>query len=150
MAKRSSFTHDEIVLCIYAARYDAAAFGGLDAVSILQNRSRASIVMKIRNIVSMCDEEGISRWVEHVPLSGASPTSQGRRTNWEELSAYARVAREQHLKECLQIIERRYSWPGEISESQDYAEGVKRKVLVNSFERNPTARKKCLEHFGTN
>ena len=29
-------------------------------------------------------------------------------------------------------------------------EGAKKEVVVNSYERNPIARKKCLEHFGYN
>lgn len=30
-----------------------------------------------------------------------------------------------------------------------YQEGSVRQVLVNAFERNPEARKKCIEHYGT-
>jgi 5-methylcytosine-specific restriction enzyme A len=33
-------------------------------------------------------------------------------------------------------------------ESQDYWEGAKREVLQSAYERNPDARKKCLEAFG--
>jgi predicted HNH restriction endonuclease len=29
-----------------------------------------------------------------------------------------------------------------------YAEGIKKKITVNSYERDPKARKKCLEYFG--
>ncbi len=32
----------------------------------------------------------------------------------------------------------------------EYSEGKTKKVLVNSYERNPIARKKCIEHFGLN
>ena len=61
MAKGNYFTPDEIVLCTYAAMYDARDFGGVSKIQGLTNRSRASIQMKIQNIASMVDEAGISR-----------------------------------------------------------------------------------------
>ncbi|MEK7718856.1 MAG: HNH endonuclease [Bacteroidota bacterium] len=36
----------------------------------------------------------------------------------------------------------------EVDENIDYAEGKTKKVLVNNFERNPIARKKCIDHYG--
>jgi hypothetical protein len=83
MAKRKSFTRDEIVLCIYAARYD---IGGIDAIHALTQRSRSSIRMKIQNIVAMCDEEGITRNLDQNALTGLPTGEIGRRTNWNELS----------------------------------------------------------------
>lgn len=38
----------------------------------------------------------------------------------------------------------------ELSPEAKYSEGKAKKVLVNSFERNPIARKKCIEHYGLN
>ena len=40
-------------------------------------------------------------------------------------------------------------YPDELQEDQSiFIEGAKREVIVNSFERNPKARKKCIEHYG--
>ncbi len=39
-------------------------------------------------------------------------------------------------------------FPDEVDADIEYAEGKTKKVLVNSYERNPIARKKCIEHFG--
>jgi hypothetical protein len=39
MATRKPFTRDEIVLCIYAARYDIADIGGIETIHALQSRS---------------------------------------------------------------------------------------------------------------
>lgn len=36
----------------------------------------------------------------------------------------------------------------EVPEAQDYVEGATKQIRVNSYERNPQARKKCIEHYG--
>lgn len=41
-------------------------------------------------------------------------------------------------------------FPTEIVEQDIYLEGSTKQVFVNSYERNTTARKKCLEHHGYN
>jgi 5-methylcytosine-specific restriction protein A len=41
-------------------------------------------------------------------------------------------------------------YPNEVDETNTYAEGKVKQVLVNSYERNPVARKKCIEHYGLN
>jgi hypothetical protein len=41
-------------------------------------------------------------------------------------------------------------FPDEITESQRYPEGAKRRVVVNAFERNERARAACLAYYGTN
>jgi 5-methylcytosine-specific restriction protein A len=37
----------------------------------------------------------------------------------------------------------------EVEEDTVIYEGTGRQVLVNVYERNPLARKKCIEHYGT-
>lgn len=137
-------------MCIYAARYDVSDIGGIDAIHSVWSRSRSSIQMKIQNIVAMCDEEGISRNPGHGGLAGLPAGRKGRRTNWSELSEYAGVTREAHLAECLRITGRLISWPGELAESDDvqHVEGARRRVVVNAYERDPVARRKCLQHHG--
>ena len=41
-------------------------------------------------------------------------------------------------------------YPNEVDSNKNYTEGKTKQVLINSFERNPIARKKCIEHFGLN
>ncbi len=148
MATRKKFTRDEIVLCIYAARYDIADIGGIDAIHSLESRSLSSIRMKIQNIVAMCDEAGISRNPGEHALTGLPTGEKGRRTNWDELSQYSGVSREEHFHECQRIVENSFSWPGELTATEEYREGSKRQVLVNAYERDAGAREKCIQHYG--
>ncbi len=39
--------------------------------------------------------------------------------------------------------------PNEVLESETYREGAVRTITVNAYERNPAARRKCIEHHGT-
>lgn len=39
-------------------------------------------------------------------------------------------------------------FPNEVKENVDYLEGKTRTVVVNSYERNPSARQKCVDHYG--
>lgn len=41
-------------------------------------------------------------------------------------------------------------FPGEILPTQRVYEGAKKQISVNIYERNPYARKKCIEHYGYN
>jgi predicted HNH restriction endonuclease len=38
--------------------------------------------------------------------------------------------------------------PEEVDENEPLYEGAKTKITVNAYERNPAARKKCLDHYG--
>ena len=105
----NSFTKDEIVLCIYAARYGSVDIGGVEAIHSIQGRSIDSIEMKIKNIISMCDEHDISRNTTVRPLTGCTTGKKGRLTNWKEVSEYAHVSRDQHLRECQTIISKAHS-----------------------------------------
>lgn len=148
MAKRRAFTREELVLCIFAARYDIADIGGIDTIHSLQGRSLASIKMKIQNIVAMCDEEGISRNSNQNSLTGLPAGETGRRTNWDLVAQYASVSRDQHLKECRAILQNTALLPDELPGSDRYVEGARRQISVNAYERDLAARKKCVEHYG--
>jgi hypothetical protein len=39
--------------------------------------------------------------------------------------------------------------PEEVLSAQKYSEGATKQISVNVYERNPEARRKCLEHYGT-
>ncbi len=41
-------------------------------------------------------------------------------------------------------------FPDEIDVSETYSEGSTRQILVNTYERDPKARQKCIEHYGLN
>ena len=41
-------------------------------------------------------------------------------------------------------------YPDDIDPKIKYSEGKSRQILVNSYERNVVARKKCIDHFGLN
>lgn len=45
-------------------------------------------------------------------------------------------------------INSNYIYPDEVHENGSLAEGVKKTISVNAYERNTTARKKCIEHYG--
>ena len=40
-------------------------------------------------------------------------------------------------------------FPDEIEENPSILEGAKYQITVNAYERNPKARQKCIEHYGT-
>ena len=98
----------------------------------------------------MCDDAGISRDPHLQPLTGLPAGESKRRTNWDELSEYANVSREAHLLECERIIAASYAWPGELlnDDPTEHREGSRRQVVVNAYERDPTARQKCIEYYG--
>lgn len=148
METRRPFTEEELILCIYAARYGADDIGGIEAVRSLHSRSYASIKLKVQNIVAMLDEEGIGRAKTAHALTGLPAGKKGRRTNWDLVSKYLQISKEEHLFECQTILLKEFGLPGELIENS-YREGAIRKVVVNSHERNPQARKKCIDYYGS-
>ena len=81
MVTRRPFSQEELILCIYAARYDTGDIGGIEAVQSLHSWSYASIKMKVQNIVAMLDEEGVGRTNSEHALTGLPAGKKGRRTN---------------------------------------------------------------------
>ncbi len=39
--------------------------------------------------------------------------------------------------------------PEEVENENDYFEGITRKIMINTFERDPEARKDCIRHYGS-
>lgn len=144
----SPFTRAEVVLCAYAARFDSDDFGGVDAIHALTARSRDSLQLKVLNIAAMLDEEGISRESAVIPLSGLPAGQRGRRTNWDVVSELVSLTREQHLAECHSILQEAATLPGELSPHHPLTEGAVRQVLVDRYERDPLARRRCVAHYG--
>jgi predicted HNH restriction endonuclease len=52
------------------------------------------------------------------------------------------------VKETIGDLHKEKVYPDELDKTETLFEGIKKAVLVNSYERNPTARKKCIEHYG--
>lgn len=80
-----------------------------------------------------------------------------RLPGWKYLT-YARgytTVPDQFVKiiEKLLLIDRRFDLEAGVSadevEPPRYREGAVRKVLVNAYERNPEARRRCIEHYGS-
>ena len=107
-----------------------------------------SISMEIQNIVAMCDEAGISRNPMQRRLPGRPAGETGRRTNWAQLSGIYRRGSPKPSVRCQAIIAKAFSWPGELTDGSTFFEGAKRRVTVNAYERDPTARQRCIEHYG--
>lgn len=105
MSRGELFTSDEVVLCTYAAMYDARDFGGVPVIHRLRGRSVDSIKMKIQNIAAMLDEEGIARSSDYPPLTGRPPGQGGRRTNWEWVKPLTRLPRSEFRMKCAAIVD---------------------------------------------
>lgn len=72
---------------------------------------------------------------------------------YEEKSGSSVKKRKDVYERYLNLIDKepqKTVYPDEVDIKIEYSEGKTKKVLVNSYERNPVARKKCIEHFGLN
>lgn len=72
---------------------------------------------------------------------------------YEEKSGSSVKKRKDVYERYLNLIDKepqKTVYPDEVDVEIEYSEGKTKKVLVNSYERNPVARKKCIEHFGLN
>jgi hypothetical protein len=104
MAKRNYFTKDEIVLCTYAALYDATDFGGVSRIESITHRSLDSIQMKIQNIAAMVDEAGVARSSNVSPLTGLPQGQSGRKTNWDIVEPLCKLSRQTFLQQCRHVL----------------------------------------------
>lgn len=100
------YTKDEVVLCAYAAMYNAADFGGINKISKLKERSIDSIKMKIQNIASMLDEEKVKRYNydKISPLTGLTTGESGRKTNWNIVKELYPLSQADFLSMCKKIV----------------------------------------------
>lgn len=53
-----------------------------------------------------------------------------------------------YIEKSFRNCASQFVFPNEIQESPAIMEGHKKAVYVNRYERNPVARKKCIEHYG--
>jgi predicted HNH restriction endonuclease len=63
---------------------------------------------------------------------------------WEELQKQTSPTIEKLVETFPEIF------PDEVDSSEVFLEGAVRQVSINAYERDPGARKKCIEHYGTN
>lgn len=70
---------------------------------------------------------------------------------YEEKSGSSVKRRKEIYNEYLKLIDSDIDkpiYPDEVDSEIEYAEGKTKRVLVNNYERNPIARKKCIEQYG--
>jgi hypothetical protein len=101
---RKYYTEDEITLCTYVAIYNAADLGGVEIICTLTGRSMSSILMKIRNIISMLNVKGVTHSSSMVGLTGRTTGVKTRETNWDIVEPLTHLSQQEHLRKCLDII----------------------------------------------
>ena len=70
---------------------------------------------------------------------------------YEEKSGASVNKRKEIYNDFLELLDNKIEpiiYADDVDENTEYAEGKTKKVIVNSYERNQIARKKCIEHFG--
>lgn len=100
---RKLFTENEIVLCTYIARFGRGYFNE-KRITRLENRSEASVKMKVQNIAAMLKEEGFQHSPDVSALSGVTTGEEGRRTNWDVVAPLAGISREELKQKCKEIF----------------------------------------------
>jgi len=101
--RRKLYTAPEIVLCTFISKYGRDIIQE-QTVCQLQERSESSIKMKVQNIASMLNEEGIDFSNEVSVLTGLPEGKKGRRTNWEIVSKLVALGKEKHKALCFEIL----------------------------------------------
>lgn len=79
------------------------------------------------------------------------------RMNWEPRASGTTIpdeVAEQLERDWARFLGRRLPWtpvihPDEAETERIYVEGASREVTVNAYERNPAARERCIQHYGT-
>jgi hypothetical protein len=105
-----AYTENEIILCTFIARFGIGLITE-EMISDLENRSVASIKMKIQNIIYMLDEAGVPRDINGSPLSGMPPGKGGRWTNWDIVENLCTLSKKSFLKMCFKIIKAKENNP---------------------------------------
>ncbi|BBP44195.1 hypothetical protein [Thiosulfativibrio zosterae] len=106
---RKLFTKEEIVLCTYIAKFGRGYFNEKQ-ITLLENRSEASVKMKVKNIAAMLDEEGLPHSPDVSTLSGVPTGKEGRRTNWDIVGPIAKISKEEHNQICREIFGPENNW----------------------------------------
>ena len=81
--KGNRYSEDEIILCIYIARFGRGFINEDQICSLFDRRPAGSVSMKVQNIARMLNEEGY-RYSQEV-----SPWGGGHRTDWATVQSYA-------------------------------------------------------------
>lgn len=105
---RTPYSQDEVILCAYIALYGRTILIEKKIASSF-NRPEASVIMKVGNIVAMLDDEGIERTPGVSALSGKTKGEDGRRTNWALVKKMIDLGKDEHKRQCINIIKSRQS-----------------------------------------
>ena len=140
-----------------------------DTVYLLRQHSTRGIVMSGTVIGEVYqdrhfDGRGVANYVEYsvdelVPTEDRLPTevleADVPEVKWMRLQGSGvkvPPAAEQRLAdlwaEHLRTVGFRPPHPDEVADSEEFTEGAVTQVLVNRYERDPTARRQCLAHHG--
>src|SRR5258708_3541689 len=90
--RKNYYTENEVVLCTYAALYDANDFGGQSTICTVTGRRLSSIDSKIRNIAATLDKKGVARFNSVRPLTGRTTGEPARDTNWDIIEPLTKIA----------------------------------------------------------
>jgi 5-methylcytosine-specific restriction protein A len=72
---------------------------------------------------------------------------------YEEKSGASVKKKKEVYEKYLNLVDtkpERPIYPDEVDSDIEYSEGKTKQVLINSYERNPIARQKCIDHYGLN
>lgn len=98
------YTENEIILCTYAALYDADDFGGEQRIDGLAGRTRVSVSSKIRNFAALLDKKNVRRFNTLSPLTGRPKGEEARETDWDVVEPLTRVPKGDLLNRCRALL----------------------------------------------
>jgi hypothetical protein len=105
-----------------------------------------------------CTHPGDGEWIQEENGSTLTKNKKACSTDLKELLNWAKqvgVGKVEACKDCKpdwgapeQTLLDVPPLPEEMDETQQYAEGTVKQILVNAYERNPEARTACINHYG--
>ncbi|PHZ84312.1 HNH endonuclease [Paremcibacter congregatus] len=119
--------------------------------AITDQGRRAPGFNQSREHIRLIEEEGYSLKTFVICFSGDNQDSDGNGPS--KLKGFEPVLEDKYLtREGKEWFASTYEGseilPEEICESEIFVEGATKNILVNSYERNASARDKCIEHYG--
>ena len=112
--------------------------------------SRKALYIKLRFDVLLLSQPG--EILEYSKLSSPLLSKVNWKTQSSGISIEAHAAEELETLWINHLAQKGYSpmrLSEEITTPEQFWEGALRKIMVNVYERNPIARKRCITHFGT-
>ncbi|MDR6742034.1 5-methylcytosine-specific restriction protein A [Herbaspirillum sp. 1173] len=115
-----------------------------------RNGSKRSAYPQSREHIRLIEEEGYSLKVFRIIFSDEKQNMDGEGPS--TIKGFERVLTDKLLRKVegdwYAVDDLNLSAPDEVDPSLKYIEGAVFQVLINGYERNLEARKKCLDHYG--